>query len=98
MTRSQELNALEQMILDRVDEVNVGLACDAAVMSPAQIHELAQAAERVLQGSYGQCADCDEPIPLARLQAKPQAIRCVACQRRAELIPTHHPFDLRVAS
>ena len=35
---------------------------------------------RVNDGSYGSCADCEEPIALNRLQAIPWAVRCVSCQ------------------
>lgn len=28
----------------------------------------------------GICCDCDEPIPIARLQAEPDAPRCIECQ------------------
>ena len=30
------------------------------------------------------CADCDDPIEIARLAAQPQARRCIACQRLTE--------------
>jgi DnaK suppressor protein len=33
---------------------------------------------------YGRCADCDEDIPFARMQAEPWAMRCVACEERRE--------------
>ena len=26
------------------------------------------------------CLDCEEPIPAARLAARPEAVRCVTCQ------------------
>ena len=42
------------------------------------------ALSRLDAGVYGVCADCGEPIPPARLQAQPFAIRCVACQERVE--------------
>lgn len=35
---------------------------------------------RLEEGSFGQCMDCGQPIPLARLQAEPSAARCVSCQ------------------
>jgi RNA polymerase-binding transcription factor DksA len=35
---------------------------------------------RVAGGSYGECADCSEPIGIARLTANPAAERCAACQ------------------
>jgi len=35
-------------------------------------------------GEYGVCVSCGEDIPAARLKAQPLAVRCVACQERAE--------------
>jgi RNA polymerase-binding transcription factor DksA len=43
-----------------------------------------QALERLADGSYGTCVDCGKEIPPARLQAMPEAIRCVDDQRRFE--------------
>ena len=40
--------------------------------------------DEIAQGLYGQCADCGAEIAPARLQAWPTALRCVACQTRAE--------------
>lgn len=39
---------------------------------------------RLAAGTYGQCIDCDQPIPLARLEAEPTAARDVQCQERYE--------------
>ena len=35
---------------------------------------------RMRDGTYGECADCGEPIAPARLMAYPTAQRCVSCQ------------------
>ena len=35
-------------------------------------------------GVYGECLDCGEAIALARLQATPQALRCIGCQQKFE--------------
>jgi RNA polymerase-binding transcription factor DksA len=43
-----------------------------------------QALERLEDGSYGTCVDCGKEIPAGRLQAQPEAIRCVEDQRRFE--------------
>jgi len=32
------------------------------------------------EGTYGQCVDCGKPVPEGRLEARPEASRCVACQ------------------
>jgi len=38
----------------------------------------------VSDGTYGQCVDCSEEIPFARMRAQPAAERCLACQERHE--------------
>ena len=35
------------------------------------------------------CIDCGEPIPVERLQAMPNAVRCVACQTEHERNAQH---------
>jgi DnaK suppressor protein len=39
---------------------------------------------RLAAGTYGDCADCGDEIPLARLRLEPAALRCVACASRQE--------------
>lgn len=39
---------------------------------------------RLTDGTYGTCIDCDQSIPVARLEAEPTALRCIACQERYE--------------
>lgn len=50
----------------------------------AELRELDAARRRLEAGSYGLCIDCGAEIPAARLEAQPTALRCVACQTRAE--------------
>jgi DnaK suppressor protein len=38
------------------------------------------ALQRLDDGTYGNCASCGEPIPDARLRAKPSVSLCLACQ------------------
>jgi len=40
--------------------------------------------QRIADGTYGRCEECDEPIPPARLKAIPTATLCVPCQSAAE--------------
>lgn len=49
-----------------------------------ELADIAAARRRMQAGEYGICIDCQEPIPLSRLQAYPTAKRCTACQRRRE--------------
>ena len=46
---------------------------------------LAQALERIRQGSYGECAECGGDIEPRRLTAIPWARYCVRCQQAREL-------------
>lgn len=50
----------------------------------AQRAEVEQALQRLDSGTYGVCVDCGKAIPEARLDAKPEAARCVADQERFE--------------
>lgn len=43
-----------------------------------------RALDRIASGSYGLCEDCRQPIPPRRLEARPTATLCVACQGRRE--------------
>ena len=54
----------------------------------AELNAIQAALVRVREGTYGACIDCGQPISLARLQASPEAERCVSCQTRQE---QHHP-------
>ena len=39
---------------------------------------------RIAAGTYGQCVDCGSDIAQARLQAAPEATRCIHCQENIE--------------
>lgn len=40
------------------------------------------ALERIEQGTYGQCLGCGKDVPEGRLEARPDASRCVPCQTK----------------
>lgn len=50
----------------------------------AELDAIDAALQRIEDGSYGECVECGTEIAAARLQAAPQALRCVACQERHE--------------
>ena len=39
---------------------------------------------RIDTGTYGECIACGTRIPALRLQASPEASRCIACQEKVE--------------
>jgi DnaK suppressor protein len=49
-----------------------------------ELGEVAQALLRLREGRYGRCGRCGADIPFERLQAEPQALRCVACEAQLE--------------
>ena len=55
-----------------------------ALLDQAQEHLAAidAACERVADGSYGRCLECGGNIATARLEARPEAARCIACASR----------------
>jgi DnaK suppressor protein len=42
------------------------------------------ALQRLSAGTYGICTNCEQAIPMARLEAEPTAVRCVQCQELYE--------------
>lgn len=57
----------------------------AALLAQAREHlaDLDLARERWERGDYGRCTGCGEPIPRARLEARPAATTCVRCAAAA---------------
>ncbi|GAA0920506.1 TraR/DksA family transcriptional regulator [Nonomuraea longicatena] len=57
-----------------------------AMVTAASAHRRAvvEALGRVDDGTYGECVDCRKPVPEGRLEARPEAARCVQCQSRKE--------------
>ena len=52
------------------------------------VEEVTSALDRVASGTYGFCIECGEEIPVARLEALPEAERCMPCTEAAERRPT----------
>ena len=52
------------------------------VSARSQRDEVLATLARVDEGGYGQCVDCGHEIPEGRLEARPEAARCVACQAK----------------
>jgi len=65
--------------LSETDRTEAALA---AVQSQRRL--VMDALVRIDRGVYGMCADCGKPIPEGRLDARPEAARCVACQSKLD--------------
>ena len=57
-----------------------------AILAAAQSQRrlVTEALGRIDNGAYGVCADCGSPIPEGRLDARPEAARCVGCQGKRD--------------
>lgn len=60
------------------------LALEAAGHNAAQMSVLRHALAKFDDDSYGLCEECGNEIGFSRLQARPEARLCIACQTRAE--------------
>lgn len=52
--------------------------------SEQQLAQIETALQRLDEGTYGQCAECGEPIEPGRLSVLPYAALCVRCQAKQE--------------
>ena len=48
------------------------------------LRAVGEALQRIEDGTYGVCTDCDKPIPIKRLEVFPAAQRCVECKSKFE--------------
>jgi DnaK suppressor protein len=55
------------------------------------LDEIDEAIQRIVDGTYGKCAACGEPIALARLRALPTTWLCIDCARAREGKPSAAP-------
>ncbi|MGN6791888.1 MAG: TraR/DksA family transcriptional regulator [Streptosporangiaceae bacterium] len=57
-----------------------------AILAAAKARRLLvlDALVRLDNGSYGVCVDCGKPVPEGRLEAKPEAARCLNCQAKRD--------------
>ncbi len=76
------------LVHDRGDESVADLLVDTnlAIINQhvKEMRDIDAALNRVSDGVYGNCIDCNNPVPYERLQAYPTAKRCYACQARYE--------------
>jgi len=84
LARSERGGAVAADVADRKDQAEAAQQDEYAGSQErrdADELELVQSALRRLDtGTYGDCADCSEPIALQRLLAQPAAERCAPCQ------------------
>ena len=55
-----------------------------ARVQPVALQKIEHALLKIDQGTFGICEECDEPISLKRLQARPEAQLCIQCKEAQE--------------
>ena len=71
------------------DSADAGATLSEADRTEAILHsargqrdEVLAALHRIEENTYGRCIDCGDEIPEGRLEARPDAARCVGCQAK----------------
>jgi len=88
--RVERIHAHARDPLDADSEEQAAQIGNVEVVSALEdgaVEELAAidaALERIESGTYGTCTVCGEPVGEARLEARPDADRCVACAEAGE--------------
>jgi DnaK suppressor protein len=80
-----ELSSLEEHLAE-VGTVTLDREIDYSLEEVAheQLAAVAEALERIEQGTFGLCASCGRPIAPERLAALPWTSLCIDCKRREE--------------
>jgi DnaK suppressor protein len=73
---------------DEMDQIQAAESRELAARSldihARQLRLVDEALDRIKEGDYGLCLDCEEQIGLKRLRAVPWAQRCLRCQEASE--------------
>jgi DnaK suppressor protein len=91
------LNELrEQKVYDLVDAafISVGNEINAqlAEVVSQELANIERAFDRMCEGEFGICEDCNSAISIERLNALPYTTRCIRCQQLAEIAFSHKNY------
>jgi DnaK suppressor protein len=85
-------------IVDEVDGAQRSIEREMTLATRSRLreraHRLVDALERIREGLYGLCEECEAPIAPARLAALPEVTTCLACQHRRELLALRGELEL----
>jgi RNA polymerase-binding transcription factor DksA len=83
--RSSELADVDNHPADAASELHdEELEETEQIVFDGEERRIAEARHALAEGTYGTCRDCGADIPAGRLDAMPEAVRCVDCQRHFE--------------
>lgn len=71
--------------LSRMDALQAQAMAQAAQRRrEMELQRIAQAFKRLEEGNFGYCVECDDEIPLQRLEIDPAAAHCIKCAQAIE--------------
>lgn len=81
-----ELSRVDQHPAEAASELSE-MERDEAVLTvmDGQRQEVLDALQRLDAGTYGRCVVCGAELPAERLEARPEAARCMSCQQELEM-------------
>jgi DnaK suppressor protein len=81
-----------RQLMEGGDEDPGSASLNAALWSRSRqsLSEIARALRYMAEGRYGRCLGCQDEIPIERLQARPEALLCAACQETQDRQNTRH--------
>ena len=82
---ASDLSTLSTHLADQgsdLAESDVSLGCRESAST--ELQEIAEALERIRDGSFGLCESCEQAIVKERLEAIPYARLCLPCKRLEE--------------
>jgi DnaK suppressor protein len=79
-----ETDVESEMVERAQDETFIRLLARLDDRQKAEIEDIDRALARIANGKYGRCEACEQPVPLARLEALPAAAVCLPCAQARE--------------
>lgn len=80
-----ELSRIDQHPAEAASELTEQERDDAVrTIVEGQRQEVLDALARLEAGTFGRCVECGNDVPDERLDARPEAARCVSCQQELE--------------
>jgi DnaK suppressor protein len=67
-----------------VSELNLSLSLRLRERQTQLLQKIDRALGKFEEGSFGLCEQCEEPLQMARLKARPVATLCIACKEEQE--------------
>jgi DnaK suppressor protein len=73
------------------DEAPGSASVNAALRAQSRqaLSEIAAALRHMAEGSYGRCRECQDDIPVERLEVRPDAVLCASCQATCDRRRSH---------